>query len=97
MPGIIPELFLSWMLLWLLQKQSLTVLGLLPRKRRLRALILGFALAGMINAVYHIATACVVKRLVYLKDITHNVYLPAVRKGQPRAADWDRSVSGKKW
>lgn len=61
MLGIIVELLLSWILLWLLQKQSLTVLGIFPTRRRIRALILGFVFAGMINAVYHIATAWAVR------------------------------------
>ncbi|MCF3111221.1 CPBP family intramembrane metalloprotease [Niabella sp. CC-SYL272] len=61
MLGIIVELALSWILLWLLQKQSLTVLGIFPKKRRMRALLLGLIVAGIVNAIYHIATAGVVK------------------------------------
>ncbi|WP_300601343.1 CPBP family intramembrane glutamic endopeptidase [Niabella sp.] len=61
MLGIIAELLLSWMLLWLLQKQSLNALGISPTKRRIRALLLGLAVAGVVNAIYHIATAYVVR------------------------------------
>jgi len=47
MAGIIVELIVSWVLLWLIEKKHLGVLGLMPNKRRLFQFIILFLVAGI--------------------------------------------------
>ncbi|MBO2010347.1 CPBP family intramembrane glutamic endopeptidase [Hymenobacter negativus] len=56
MIGILVELVISWLLLWLVAKSSLTVLGFAPRKSRLMDLATGLLLAGLVCALYHLST-----------------------------------------
>jgi membrane protease YdiL (CAAX protease family) len=53
MIGILVELFLSALLLWLLYKQSLLVLGIAPTKERLTWLVVGFLTAAAVCVSYH--------------------------------------------
>lgn len=53
MAGILVELFLSALLLWLLYKQSLLMLGIAPNKERLAWLLGGFLVAAAICISYH--------------------------------------------
>jgi uncharacterized protein len=45
MVGILVEVALSWLILWVLAKKHLTVLGIIPTKTRLIHLLIGFLLA----------------------------------------------------
>jgi len=54
MIGIIIILFLSWLLLWLIEKKQLTVLGLALTKKRLKDFIIGLVIASLVCAIYHI-------------------------------------------
>ena len=47
MLGIIVELAVSWVLLWLFEKKHLSALGLIPNKRRILQFVLLFVLAGI--------------------------------------------------
>lgn len=54
--GIITELIISWLLLWLICKKHLSVLGFRPTKFRLINLALGFLLAASCCALYQLLT-----------------------------------------
>ncbi|MBT2620093.1 CPBP family intramembrane glutamic endopeptidase [Chryseobacterium sp. ISL-6] len=54
MIGIIIILFLSWLLLWLMEKKQLTVLGLELTKKRLKDFFIGLVMASLVCSVYHI-------------------------------------------
>jgi len=53
MLGLLIELLLSALLLWLFTKKSLLVLGITPTKKRLTWLITGFLLAAILCTCYH--------------------------------------------
>ena len=47
MLGIIVELVVSWILLWLIEKKNLSALGWVPNKRRIFQFVLFFVVAGL--------------------------------------------------
>ncbi|WP_104381611.1 CPBP family intramembrane glutamic endopeptidase [Sphingobacterium sp. HMA12] len=61
MIGIIIILFLSWILLWLIEKKQLTVLGLAITKNRSKDFLIGLGIASFVCAAYHVMN-------VYLAD-----------------------------
>jgi len=56
MIGIIVELILSWLLLWLMVKKDLSALGLKPGRDRIRNLLAGLLLATVSCTGYHLMT-----------------------------------------
>ncbi|MDX8568919.1 CPBP family intramembrane metalloprotease [Elizabethkingia sp. HX XZB] len=54
MVGIIVELAISWLLLWLFAKTNLEALGLLPSKNRLINVAIGLLLSGICCILYHV-------------------------------------------
>lgn len=54
MIGIIAELAISWLLLWLFAKTNLEALGLLPSKNRLINAGIGLLLSGTCCILYHV-------------------------------------------
>lgn len=55
MPGLIVELIISWLLLWIFCKQSLLSLGIVPTKSRLLNLFFGFLIAVACCTVYYLS------------------------------------------
>lgn len=53
MTGLIVELILSWLLLWLFYKQDLGALGIVPSKAKLLNLFFGFVIAMTCCTVYY--------------------------------------------
>ncbi len=51
MLGILVVLIFSWLLLWLFSKKHLTVLGVVPNKRRLKEFSIGLILMGLFCAI----------------------------------------------
>jgi len=64
MLGIVVQLIISAVLLWLVEKKNLTVLGVFPVGLRIRQFILGFVVAGSL---------CVVVQLFY-SSFTHSLW-----------------------
>src|SRR5262245_19738948 len=56
MIGILLQLALSWLLLWLFEKKDLSVLGFRPTKGRLADLAFGFAAAAACFTTYCLTT-----------------------------------------
>ncbi len=54
MAGIIVELAVSWLLLWLVEKKHLGVLGFKPSKDNLKNLCVGIFLAAITCTLYHL-------------------------------------------
>lgn len=52
MIGILIQLAISWLLLWVVEKEGLAVLGLKPTADRLQNFILGFAIAATVCSLY---------------------------------------------
>ena len=48
MLGIISAIALSWLLLYVVQKNSILALGLLPIDKRLKQFIIGFLISGIL-------------------------------------------------
>lgn len=57
MLGILAELLISALLLWLFGRHRISVLGLWPDKRRMLDLVVGFLLALLACSIYHLSTA----------------------------------------
>ena len=55
MLGLIVELIISWLLLWLFFKQGLLVLGIVPNQSRLFNLFSGFFIAAACCTVYYLS------------------------------------------
>jgi membrane protease YdiL (CAAX protease family) len=55
MTGLIVELIISWLLLWIFFKKSLLVLGIAPTQSRLFNLFFGFLIAAGCCAVYYLS------------------------------------------
>jgi uncharacterized protein len=53
MTGLIVELILSWILLWLFSKSNLLVLGISPTKPRIYNFLIGFLIASVVCFVYY--------------------------------------------
>ncbi len=56
MIGIIVELGISWLLLWLIAGKNLSVLGLKPTKSRMLSLLVGLLLAAISCTAYQVMT-----------------------------------------
>lgn len=54
--GIIVELIISWVLLWIVCKKHLSVLGFRPTKHRMTSLIAGFLIAASCCTVWQLMT-----------------------------------------
>jgi len=54
MLGILIELIVSWMLMWLFEKKHLSALGFLPSPERLRDLVFGLAASAIIPTIYYL-------------------------------------------
>jgi len=52
MAGILVQLALSWIILWFFAKEHLTVLGIIPTKKRLINLCIGFGFAAICCVLY---------------------------------------------
>jgi len=80
MAGIIVELLISWLLLWFICKQHISVLGLKPTLSRMTNLALGFLIAGLCCTLYMLlATAFVGNSWVINKQVTGKVILESLR------------------
>lgn len=55
MSGLIVELLISWLLLWIFCKQNLLILGITPTKSRLFNLLFGFLIAVACCTVYYLS------------------------------------------
>jgi membrane protease YdiL (CAAX protease family) len=55
MLGLIVELIISWLLLWIFYKKSLLVLGIVPTRSRLFNLFFGILIAAVCCAVYYLS------------------------------------------
>jgi CAAX protease family protein len=55
MLGLIVELIISWLLLWFFCKESLSVLGIVPTKKRIANLSFGFLIAAICCTVYYLS------------------------------------------
>ena len=53
MSGLIVELILSWLLLWICFRKGLPVLGFAPSKARVLQLVTGFAIAAVCGVLYY--------------------------------------------
>ncbi|KPE49954.1 CPBP family intramembrane glutamic endopeptidase [Chryseobacterium indologenes] len=56
MIGLIAELVISWLLLWFIVKQNLSVLGFKPSRSRLTQLFTGIFLAAVCCIIYHVTS-----------------------------------------
>jgi membrane protease YdiL (CAAX protease family) len=56
MAGLAVELIVSWLLLWLVEKQNLSALGFFPTKSRIENIIVGFLASSLLCATYHLST-----------------------------------------
>ena len=71
MIGILAELAISWLLLWLLERKNLSVLGLTPTKKRSIQLLIGVAMSAACCAIFHVATVVFVNNTwIYNRQIT---------------------------
>jgi len=61
MIGIIVELLLSWLLLWLFERRHLSALGLLPTRQRILAFLQGFLLPIVYLAAFYWIVSGLVK------------------------------------
>jgi uncharacterized protein len=57
MAGLIVELIVSWILLWLFSKASLLVLGISPTRPRIYNFLIGFLIASVVCFVYYLSLA----------------------------------------
>jgi uncharacterized protein len=55
MLGLIVELIISWLLLWIFCKEGLAVLGIIPTNRRIVNLLFGFLIAAICCTVYYLS------------------------------------------
>lgn len=55
MPGLIVQLIISWILLWIFYKKSLFVLGIVPTRSRLFDLCFGFLISGICCCLYYLS------------------------------------------
>jgi len=61
MAGIVVELVISWLLLWFICKQHISVLGFKSTKSRVPNLAFGFLIAGFCCAIYMLLTTALVE------------------------------------
>lgn len=57
MLGLIVELIISWLLLWIFCRESLLVLGIVPTKSRTAGFFFGFFIAAICCTVYYLSFA----------------------------------------
>ena len=55
MAGLIVELIISWLLLWIFYKKSLLVLGIIPTQSRLFNLFFGILIAAVCCTIYYLS------------------------------------------
>jgi membrane protease YdiL (CAAX protease family) len=55
MLGLIVELIISWLLLWIFCKKGLTALGIIPTKSRILNLFFGFLIAAFCCTIYYLS------------------------------------------
>jgi len=79
MPGLIVELIISWLLLWIFCRQGLLVLGIAPTKSRLFNLIFGFLTAAACCSAYYLS---------FTVFANHNWTLNTEFKGQAISSSW---------
>jgi membrane protease YdiL (CAAX protease family) len=80
MAGIIVELVISWLLLWLVCKKHITVLGFRPTKNRVINFAVGFLIAASCCALYEIMTTAFVNNSWILnKEATGKTILQSSR------------------
>lgn len=81
MAGIVVELIISWLLLWFISKQHLSVLGFKPTKSRIINLGVGFLIAASCCAIYQLLTTAFVDNHWFLnKNITTKAILESVKR-----------------
>ena len=68
MAGIIVELIISWLLLWLICKKHLSVLGFRPTKFRITNLGVGFLIAASCCTLYQIMTTAFINNSWVLNE-----------------------------
>jgi membrane protease YdiL (CAAX protease family) len=80
MAGIIVELIISWLLLWLICKKHLSVLGFRPTKFRMTSLGVGFLIAASCCTLYQIMTTAFINNSwVFNKQVTAKSILESSR------------------
>ena len=55
MLGILVELIVSWMLIWLFERKDLSILGLIPSKERGKNFVFGIVAAAVTCVIYYLA------------------------------------------
>jgi uncharacterized protein len=78
MLGIIVELAVSWILLWLVEKKNLSVLGLVPKRRRILQFSLLFIIAGLCCASGFLLRMYYGERWVINPSFTFSQFMDAV-------------------
>ena len=82
MAGIVVELIISWLLLWFISKQHLSVLGFKPTKSRIINLGVGFLIAASCCCIYQLLTTAFVDNHWFLnKNSTTKAILESVKWG----------------
>ena len=61
MIGILVELGISWLILWLVERKNLSVLGLTPSKNRTIQLLTGFVMSAACCLIFNLTTVAFVK------------------------------------
>ena len=80
MIGIVVELAVSWLLLWLTYRKNLSVLGFTPTTRRLLDLSAGLLLAASCCTIYQLLTTSFVNnRWMINKEVTVKSLLPSLK------------------
>ena len=71
MVGILTELCISWLILWLVERKNLSILGLTPTGARVTQLLTGFAMSAACCAIFNASTVAFVNNnWIYNKQIT---------------------------
>ena len=71
MLGLLIELIINWILLWVVCKKNLSVLGILPSVKRLLNLFIGFLIAAVCCAMYYLSFTVLARNSwVFNKDFT---------------------------
>ena len=60
MTGVITQIVISWILLWIIEKQSLAVLGLAPTRQRAKEFTIGFLIPLVFLLLFYFFTAWLV-------------------------------------
>jgi membrane protease YdiL (CAAX protease family) len=71
MIGILAELCISWLILWLVERKDLSVLGFTPTRTRAIQLLTGFVMSAACCAIFNAATVAFVDNSwLYNKEVT---------------------------